>query len=189
MAESGATPGGVAGRGTLDDFVKAVAENPDIDWKKYLFWALGNSDLVSRLEIANWMLDHGADPAQIDPRGKINALHVLLTQREHDYPGEGKLLQRLLDGGADINLKASKWNVPIQAMLDNRNLSDDLCAPLYDVIFSHPGIDWDVIVRQAFGEPASLKKSVELAAKRRPELHRRMCEYLEKGPSPRPVFD
>jgi len=176
-------------RGTLEDFTRAVEEHPERDWKNFLFSAFKNKDLVARLEIAHWMLDHGADPSSVNTQEGINVLHVLFTQRKHDFAGEARLLQRLLDGGADINLKASKWNVPIQAMLDNRNLSDDLCAPLYDVIFSHPGIDWDVIVRQAFGEPASLKKSVELAAKRRPELHRRMCEYLEKGPSPRPVFD
>ena len=188
MAESGATPGGVAGRGTLDDFVKAVAENPDVDWKKYLFWALGNSNLASRLEIANWMLDHGADPAQIDPRGKINALHVLLTQREHDYPGEGKLLQRLLDGGADINLKAPKWNVPIYTLWENSLVPDEELSPFYDVLFSHPGIDWDVIVRKMFNVPTSLRDHVDHVAETCPELHRRMHSYLENGPSPRPRF-
>lgn len=189
MSEGTGTPGGVVGYGTLDDFVSAVEAHPNIDWRKYLFWALGNKDLTARVEIVNWMLDNGADPAQVDADEKINALHAMFEEREHDFVGEAKLLQRLLDGGADINLKAPKWSVPIQAMLENYKLTDDVSTPFYDVIFSYPGIDWEVIVRKAFGEPASLERSVELAAKRRPELYRRMRNYMENGPSPRPVFD
>ena len=176
-------------RGSFEDFKTSLDENPDFDWKHFFLRAFRNQDLTGRVEIVNWMLDHGADPAHVKRGEGINALHVLFTQREHDFVGEAKLLQRLLDGGADINLKAPKWSVPIQAMLENYKLTDDVSTPFYDVIFSYPGIDWEVIVRKAFGEPASLERSVELAAKRRPELYRRMRNYMENGPSPRPVFD
>ena len=189
MSEGTGTPGGVVGYGTLDDFVRAVEAHPNIDWRKYLFWALGNKDLTARVEIVNWMLDNGADPAQVDADEKINALHAMFEEREHDFVGEAKLLQRLLDGGADINLKAPKWSVPIQTIIDEMIASDDEVAPFYDVIFSYPGIDWDVIADRAFGEPISLRRSVELSAKQCPELYRRMCDYMENGPSPRPVFD
>ena len=183
------SPGSAARRGTLDEFLSSVEENPHIDWKEFLFSALHNKDLTARVEIVNWMLDHGADPAQVDVDERLNALHVMFEEREHDFVGEARLLQRFLDGGADVNLKAPKWSVPIQAMLENYKLTDDVSTPFYDVIFSYPGIDWEVIVRKAFGEPASLERSVELAAKRRPELYRRMRNYMENGPSPRPVFD
>ena len=189
MSEGTGTPGGVVGYGTLDDFVRAVEAHPNIDWRKYLFWALGNKDLTARVEIVNWMLDNGADPAQVDADEKINALHAMFEEREHDFVGEARLLQRFLDGGADINLKAPKWNVPIQTIIDEMIAPDAEVAPLYDVLFSYPGIDWDVIVGKAFGEPVSLRRSVELSAKQRPELYRRMCDYLENGPSLRPVFD
>ena len=189
MSEGTGTPGGVVGYGTLDDFVRAVEAHPNIDWRKYLFWALGNKDLTARVEIVNWMLDNGADPAQVDADEKINALHAMFEEREHDFVGEARLLQRLLDGGADINLKAPKWSVPIQTIIDEMIASDDEVAPFYDVIFSYPGIDWDVIADKAFGEPISLRRSVELSAKQCPELYRRMCDYMENGPSPRPVFD
>ena len=183
------SPGSAAKRGTLDEFLSSVEENPHIDWKEFLFSALHNKDLTARVEIVNWMLDHGADPAQVDADEKINALHVMFEEREHDFVGEARLLQRFLDGGADINLKAPKWNVPIQTIIDEMIAPDAEVAPLYDVLFSYPGIDWDVIVGKAFGEPVSLRRSVELSAKQRPELYRRMCDYLENGPSPRPVFD
>ena len=189
MSEGTGTPGGVVGYGTLDDFVRAVEAHPSIDWRKCLFWALGNKDLTARVEIVNWMLDNGADPAQVDADEKINALHAMFEEREHDFVGEAKLLQRLLDGGADINLKAPKWSVPIQTIIDEMIASDAKVAPYYDVIFSYPGIDWDVIADRAFGEPISLQRSVELSKKQRPDLYRRMCDYMENGPSPRPVFD
>jgi len=189
VSEGTGTPGGVVGYGTLDDFVRAVEAHPSIDWRKYLFWALGNKDLTARVEIVNWMLDNGADPAQVDADEKINALHAMFEEREHDFVGEAKLLQRLLDGGADINLKAPKWNVPIYALWENSVVSDEELAPFYDVLFSYPGIDWDVIVKKVFGVPTSFRDYVDHAAKRCPELHRRMHDYLENGPSPRPVFD
>ena len=175
--------------GTLEEFKEALAENPDFDWKHFFFSVFKNEDLTARVEIANWMLDHGADPAYIEPHEKINILHVMFTEREHDYIGEAKLLQRFLDGGADINLKAPKWNVPIRTMLDNYGLSDKELGPFYDVIFSYPGIDWDIIVGKPSGHPMSLRELVDRAAERRPDLHRRMHDYLQHGPSPRPEFN
>ena len=175
--------------GTLEEFKEALAENPDFDWKHFFFHVLSNEDLTARVEIANWMLDHGADPAYIEPHEKINILHVMFTERKHDYIREAKLLQRFLDGGADINLKAPKWNVPIRTMLDNYGLSDKELGPFYDVIFSYPGIDWDIIVGKPSGHPMSLRELVDRAAERRPDLHRRMHDYLQHGPSPRPEFN
>ncbi len=183
------TPGIAAKRGTLEDFLTSVAENPGIDWKRFLPWALSNQDVAARVEIANWMLDHGADPARVNSHEGTNALHVMFGKREHDYIGEAKLLQRFLDGGADINLKAPKWNVPIRTMLDNYGLSDKELGPFYDVIFSYPGIDWDIIVGKPSGHPMSLRELVDRAAERRPDLHRRMHDYLQHGPSPRPEFN
>ena len=175
--------------GTLEEFKEALAENPDFDWRHFFFHVLSNEDLTARVEIANWMLDHGADPAHIEPHEKINILHVMFTEREHDYIGEAKLLQRFLDGGADINLKAPKWNLPIYAIIDNYGLSDKELGPFYDVIFSYPGIDWDIIVGKPSGRPMSLRELVDRAAERRPDLHRRMHDYLQHGPSPRPEFN
>ena len=183
------TPGIAAKRGTLEDFLTSVAENPGIDWKRFLPWALSNQDVAARVEIANWMLDHGADPARVNSHEGTNALHVMFGKREHDYIGEAKLLQRFLDGGADINLKAPKWNLPIYAIIENYGLSDKELGPFYDVIFSYPGIDWDIIVGKPSGHPMSLRELVDRAAERRPDLHRRMHDYLQHGPSPRPEFN
>ena len=175
--------------GTLEEFKEALAENPDFDWKHFFFSVFKNEDLTARVEIANWMLDHGADPTRVKPSEKINILHVMFGKRKHDYIREAKLLQRFLDGGADINLKAPKWNLPIYAIIENYGISDKELGPFYDVIFSYPGIDWNIIVGKPFGKPVTLKEYVDLDAQQHPDLHRRMHDYLQHGPSPRPEFN
>jgi len=148
MAGKGRSPGGAAHYGSLEDFVVAVGEYPNIDWRQFLLWALKNDDLVARVEIADWMLDHGADPALVRPEN----------------------------------------NVPFHVMMENVYLSDEELGPFYDVIFSHPGIDWEIRVGKLHDEPCSLQQYVEHFKKWHQELYRRMCDYLENGPSPRPVF-
>ena len=184
--EKATRPGTAAKYGTLNDLKKAVEDYPEVNWRSFLFWAIGNADPTSRVEIVNWMLDHGVDAVQITSPGNINALHVLFNQREHDYSMEAKVLLRLLEGGADINLKAQKWGVPLLMLNNNLNIKDNDLGPFYDVIFSWPGIDWEVRAGKAFGKPVTLRQVVDLAEKRRPEMCRRMHEYLEHGPSQRP---
>ena len=184
--EEAMRPGTAAKRGTLNDLKKAIKDYPEINWGGFLFWAIGNADPTSRVEIVNWMLDHGADAAQITSPGNINALHVLFNQREHDYSMEAKVLLRLLEGGADINLKAQKWGVPLLTLNNNLNIKDHDLKPFYDVIFSWPGIDWEAGAGKAFGKPVTLRQVVDLAENRRPEMCRRMHEYLDNGPSQRP---
>ena len=75
------------------------------------------------------MLDHGADPARVNSLEGTNALHVMFGKREHDYVGEAKLLQRFLDGGADINLKAPKWDLPIYAIIETTASATRNSAP------------------------------------------------------------
>ena len=139
-------PGGTAKHGTFDEFLTAVKEHPDIDWKEEFSTALTNENVESRIQIATWMLDHGANPAEINPDEKINALHVLFSQRTNDIPAEAPLLQRIIDGGADINLDNRRWGPPLNVLLENSELEDNHLAPYYDVIFSTPGINWDIQV-------------------------------------------
>ena len=96
------------------------------------------------------------------------------------------MLLRLLEGGADINLKAQKWGVPLLMLINNLNIKDHDLKPFYDVIFSWPGIDWEAGAGKAFGKPVTLRQVVDLAENRRPEMCQRMHKYLEHGPSQRP---
>ena len=58
-AEKKRSPGSAAKRGTLEEFLTSVEENPEKDWRSFLFWALHNKDLTARVGIVDWMLDHG----------------------------------------------------------------------------------------------------------------------------------
>ena len=120
---------------------------------------------------------------------KANVLHIMFHENVHDFMPEAKILQRILDGGADINLWSPKWGVPIYALMSNVYLSGPEVTPFYDVIFSHPGINWDAYVRKIDGERYGLQRFIDLKQKNRPELHRRMHHYLEHGPAPRPTFN
>ena len=51
--------------GSFEDFKTSLDENPDFDWKHFFLRAFRNQDLTGRVEIVNWMLDHGADPAHV----------------------------------------------------------------------------------------------------------------------------
>ena len=184
--EKAMRPGTAAKYGTLNDLKKAIKDYPEINWRSFLFWAIGNRDLTSRVEIVNWMLDHGADAAQTTHDGNLNALHMLFSESKHDYGMEAKVLLRLLEGGADINLKAQKWGVPLLMLINNLNIKDHDLGPFYDVIFSWPGIDWEARAGKAFGKPVTLRQVVDLAGNKRPEMCRRMHEYLDNGPSQRP---
>lgn len=185
---TGRGPAGASKYGTLDDFVKAVEENPQVEWGQFLTWALRNKNLTARLEIANWMLDHGANPARVNTTENTNALHIMFFERTHDYWGEAKLLQRFLDGGIDINLRSPRWSVPLYVLVDNGGMLDEDLGPFYDVIFSHPGIDWDAEAMKVKGAVRTLRYYADYFVKFRPEFHRRMEEYLENGPSLRPNF-
>lgn len=182
-----ASPASVVKRGTLDEFLAACRDRPDLDPSKYFVDAFINLDPGSRVDIANWMLDHGADASMTSGNERVNALHVLFSQRDHDFEAEASLLRRLFEGGADINGYSPKWGRPLHVLMENRGLRDRLLGPFYDVIFAQPGIDWDAPVSlKSESEKRTLRDLVEAAAERRPEMARRMREYEQHGPSPLP---
>ncbi|WP_219814649.1 hypothetical protein, partial [Rathayibacter rathayi] len=62
------------------------------------------------MAIANRLLDDGADPSLVSTDGdRVNVLHVLWGRaRDRDPEAEAALIARLLDGGADINLRSPR---------------------------------------------------------------------------------
>lgn len=167
----------------LATFLDACRQRPEIDPLKYFVDAFSNPDPLARVELANWMLDKGADANQTVGRDETNALHVLFSQRTLDPQLEAPLVQRLLAAGADINAHSSRSGTPLQVLQENTGLGDTELAPLYDVIFAHPGIDWDVPVslhgqaRQTLGERVAANAAI------RPEMARRLTEYRRHFPS------
>ncbi len=115
-----------------------------------LFRSVGRRDVSDRIKLANYFLDQGADPAFVNRFNRANCLHVLFERWEHDYEREAPLLQRLLDGGADINQRDDKGEYPLELV---RMLppNDGEINHFYDVIFAHPGIDFSVVINRVSG--------------------------------------
>lgn len=115
-----------------------------------LFSSLGRRDVSDRIKLANYFLDQGADPSYVDSYNRANCLHVLFKRWEYDYQREAPVLQRLLDGGADINQRAGKFGYPLELVTMLLPNETDI-NHFYDVIFAHPGIDFGVIVNRVTG--------------------------------------
>lgn len=167
---------GAALRGTYDEFV-AVYQAKDAglsfgDSGSLLSMALGNPDPAARVAIATRLLDDGADVTDGD------VLHVLLSQREHDFTTEPALLQRLLDAGADVNRSVPKFGVPIETLAEVFKFSDAQLAPFYDVLLARD--DLDLRKDGAFRKPV-IDSLHQLVAKRA-DLVARADAYLAQHP-------
>ncbi len=115
-----------------------------------LFTSLGRQNVSDRIKLANYFLDKGADPSYVDSYNRANCLHVLFKRWEYDYEREAPLLQRLLDGGADINQRSRRTGYPLELVTMMLPNETDI-NHFYDVIFAHPGIDFGVIVNRVTG--------------------------------------
>lgn len=97
--------------GTYEDF-DAVYDKAHIDAdygeRTSLSLSLGNGDLKARVSIADRLLDDGADVTRGNP------LHVLVAQNSHDFDAEAKLIQRMLNAGADVNLRTEDGMTPLE---------------------------------------------------------------------------
>lgn len=192
-----ASPMIAAEEGSLAEYEEACAGRPDLDPLKYFLNAAGNRDPQHRVEILTWMLDRGADPAQRNSRSGINALHVLFSHRVIGAELEALVLRRLFEGGIDINAVSPRFGLPLQVLYSNYGLADAELTPYYDIIFTVPGIDWDVRVNKKGAEPKTLRQLIETDVVRKPEMIRRMHEHIGRhraeqparspdGSSPRP---
>lgn len=168
----------LAKNASIDEFEKAYT--PDMAGYEpggtgALGGALVNPDLPARIHIATRLLDDGANPAGVDDG--TNLLHILFDATSHDIPGEAPILRRLIDGGADLGGRHKKWGTPLLVRLRNTRLDDDDLGPFYDIIFSTPGIDFDVPASLTSEKPFTLAERIELWADYRPNMYERMVAY------------
>lgn len=173
-----ANPWYLAKNASIDEF--DAAYTPDMagyepEGTGALGGALVNTDLAARLHIAHRLLDDGANAAGRD--GQTNLLHIYFGTTSHDIEAEAPLLRRLIDGGADLNARHPKWGTPLLVLLRNNRLDDDDLGPFYDVIFSTPGIDFDVPASRPKEKQLTLAQRIEAWADYRPEMYRAMVSY------------
>lgn len=137
---------GSASVGTLEEF-KTYYQPGDAlrrngGGRTLLCEALGNTDAVNRFAIASFLLDEGADPTWRDRRAGGNLLHFLLNHVRAGFADTDMvLLQRLLDGGADVNESDKRVGTPLQ--LANRYAAEGEfnVLPVYDVLFACDDLD------------------------------------------------
>lgn len=158
-------------RAFLADYQPDQAGWSDSTGTTVLMYALKNADPVARVAIANRLIDDGADTAA-ETGDHVNALHTLLSAMRHDFATEPALLQRLIDGGADVNLcSGQRYGTPMQALSRMMAFSDTTLAPFYDVMFACPQLD--VTTQSRTGR--SVMDSARAAGARRGDLLAR-CE-------------
>lgn len=173
-----------AKRDSFEDFAarydrEVAMSYEESDGGSALLGAMKNRDPSSRVGIANLLLDDGADPSFVRADDKNNVLHSLFEglADEHDFQLEAPLLRRLLEGGADINLRSPRFGVPLEC-LAFMPVSDEQLAPFYEVVFSWPHIDMDAVINK---KGSTIRDY--LFASGRPDLPRLAREYDRAHPS------
>lgn len=131
---------GALTHGTLEEFL-AIHE-PQHVRAEYssgtpLTLALSNGDPATRVAIAARLLDDGADPAARNP------LHVLIARPQHDFALEAKLIERLLDAGANVNDRTADGMTVIERTAGHMRFEDSDLQPFYDVLLARPDLDLD----------------------------------------------
>lgn len=110
------------------------------DGRSLVMMALGNTDLASRYEITNFLLDRGCPLGGPGAEG-TSVLHVLFGQVKHDIAADALLARRLLERGADVNALDAARRLPFLEVLGMKYTDDDL-APIYDLWFEQPDPDF-----------------------------------------------
>lgn len=166
--------------GDYDAFASVYHPAGD-DATALLFQALSNPDPVARAAIAHRLIDDGADTAAIGARA--TTINTLLGQVRHDVALEAPLLQRLIDGGADVNHREERGLLPVRQVVKvGVDGGDEGRRPLYEVLFAAPDLDLtlpshprkpEVSQREQFELPAWQRFPVLLEHVRRWDEHHR----------------
>jgi len=174
---------------TVDEFFVA---HPDITVStarstltELLEESLCNDDILSRLVLSNRFLDWGADPTVVD-REKSNVLHTV-AQRLRDPVAEAPLFRGLLVLGADPNQQSPRYGLPLEILMNSVPFNEQDLAPMYDVLFERPDLDFFIIDRGG----DSLWDKVWRVSYNSPGLVGRMVRYIVEhtgAPPPAPQF-
>ena len=140
-----ASPLYVAKKGSYEEFCE-VFDPAKNDVTDMLFAALTNGDPEARAKISNDMLDRGADASR-EEYGQ-NALTILLGRHRDLGEGDAALVQRLIDGSADVNFRNRSGDVPIKLAID-MGTDDAQRRPIYEALFGTGALD--------LSEPSSVR--------------------------------
>jgi len=126
------------------EFMKVYKDGDEknvFDGKSLIFFSLSNTDLPSRYEISNFLLDKNIDVLCKNDEGET-VLHVLLGQRKNDIEETYRLCKRFIENGVNINEKDGKGQVALIYII-RMNKSDEELEKLYNLYFSQPNLDFN----------------------------------------------
>ena len=163
--------------GTLKDvieiFKKGDEKIGDASGDSILFDALANNDSTARYEIANFLINKGADVKIITEDG-MSMFFPLFSLGWQDIVKTTILCKTLLEKGADITTIYKKEKTVSFKELFNIGTPEMEMLPLYQLIFSQPGLP--LLVKDKWGLTV-----IEFARRfNRPIAVKMMEDYVKK---------
>lgn len=129
----------IARTGSYADFLKAYRKRARVfrrhtarklySGKSLVMWALGNNSMEDRYAMVDFLLEQGAVPGPPNPYGD-GPLHVLFSQDDWDSARDARIAVRLIEMGADINLRNDKGMVPLTELLLRKGTRAQMAPPL-----------------------------------------------------------
>lgn len=139
----------IARTGSYADFLKAYRKRARVfrrhaarklyGGKSLVMWALGNNSMEDRYAMVDFLLEQGAVPGPPNPYGD-GPLHVLFSRVDWDSASDARIAERLIEMGADINLRNDKGMVPLKELLLRKGTRAQM-APLYRPFLLAPDLD------------------------------------------------
>lgn len=118
---------------------KVGDEKQSYEGKSLIFFSLSNSDLDSRYEISNLLLENNIDVLCRNEEQQT-VLHVLLGQSQNDISKVAKLCAQFIDMGVDINARDKNGQMAIH-YITRINKTDEDLKELYELWFSNSNLD------------------------------------------------
>ena len=129
--------------GTLKDvieiFKKGDEKIGDASGDSILFHALANNDSTARYEIANFLINKGADIKSRTKEG-TTLFFPLFQSGGNDIAGTTELCRIFLEKRADITALYKPYRIVVFKNIFNYFTDENKMIPLYKLIFSQPGL-------------------------------------------------
>lgn len=141
-----------ASMGTFEDFLKLYKRGDQnkksSSGRSLLFLALSNNNSKARYEIANFLINKGADVKVVGEDG-LSLFFPLFSNAWDDIVKTTILCKTLLEKGADITtIYKDERTVSFKPLLGNVRPEIEM-IPLYQLIFSQPGLP--LLVKDKWG--------------------------------------
>ncbi|WP_282851968.1 hypothetical protein [Gulosibacter sediminis] len=163
--------------GTLPEVLAWLGPDDAKSWRSHdrtaLACALTNRSTADRLEIANALLDRGADAGFVLQEDNVGALHLLFSHWPHDYEPEAVLTARLIEHGADVNLVSPRFGSPLALLAATFKYPDETFQPFYSALIDSSKLDLATVDKGG----RSMLENIEKKTRFRQSLYDQLLDY------------